>query len=83
MYSTSEQVHTAANNLRDNIGGFFIELLRLLFALIDTLIDYAMYVFDCVTNSPILLLAFVVCFMYYVRRKYYVHNVKPKRVRKQ
>lgn len=83
MYSTSEQVHTATNNLTDNIGGFFIELLRLLFALIDTLIDYAMYVFDCVTNSPILLLAFVVCFMYYVRRKYYVHNVKPKRVRKQ
>lgn len=76
MYSTSEQVHTAANNLTDNIGGFFIELLRLLIALIDTLID-------CVTNSPILLLAFVVCFMYYVRRKYYVHNVKPKRVRKQ
>lgn len=83
MYSTSDQVHTAANNLTDNIGGFFIELLRLLFALIDALIDYAMNVFDCVTNSPILLLAFVVCFMYYVRRKYYVHNVKPKRVRKQ
>lgn len=76
MYSTSEQVYTAANNLMDNIGGFFIELLRLLFALIDTIIDY-------LTNRPILLLTFVVCFMYYVRCKYYVHNVKPKRVRKQ
>lgn len=76
MYSTSNQLYTAANNLTNNIGGFFSELLRLLFALIDTLID-------CVTNSPILLLAFVVCFMYYVRRKYYVHNVKPKRVHKQ
>jgi hypothetical protein len=83
MYSTSEQVYTAASNLTDNIGGFFSELLRLLFALIDTLIDCAMYVFDCVTSNPILLLAFVVCFMYYVRRKYYVHSVKPKRVRKQ
>lgn len=76
MYSTSNQLCTAANTLTNNIGSFFSELLRLLFALIDTLIDY-------VTNSPILLLAFVVCFMYYVRRKYYVHNVKPKRVRKQ
>lgn len=76
MYSTSEQVYTAASNLTDNIGGFFSELLRLLFALIDTLID-------CVTSNPVLLLAFVVCFMYYVRRKYYVHSVKPKRVRKQ
>ena len=76
MYSTSEQLYTAANILTINIGSFFSELLRLLFALIDTLID-------CVTNSPILLLAFVVCFMYYIRRKYYVHNVKPKRVRKQ
>lgn len=76
MYSTSEQVYTAANNLTDNIGGCF-------FALIDTLINCAMYVFDCVTSNPILLLAFVVCFMYYVRRKYYVHSVKPKHVRKQ
>lgn len=40
MYSTSEQVYTAANNLTE-------------------------------------------CFMYYVRRKYYAHSVKPKRVRKQ
>lgn len=80
MYSTSEQVCTAANNLTINIGGFFINLLRLLFALIDTLIDCAMYVFNCVTNSPILLLAFVVCFMYYIRCKYYV---KRKRVHKQ
>lgn len=70
MYSTSEQVYTAANNLTDNIGGFFSELLRLLFALIDTLIECTMYVFDCVTSNPVLLLAFVVCFMYYVRRKY-------------
>lgn len=83
MYSTSEQAYTAASNLTDNIGGFFSELLRLLFALIDTLINCAMYVFDCVTSNPILLLAFVVCLMYYVRRKYYVHSVKPKRVRKQ
>lgn len=79
MYSTSEQVYTAANNLTDNIGGFC----GCFFALIDTLINCAMYVFDCVTSNPILLLAFVVCFMYYVRRKYYVHSVKPKRVRKQ
>lgn len=83
MYTTSEQVYAAANNLTDNIGGFFSELLRLLFALIDTLIEYAMYVFDCVTSNPVLLLAFVMCFVYYVRRKYYVYNVKPKRVRKQ
>lgn len=41
MYSTSEQVYTAAINLADNIVGFFSELLRLLFALIDTLIEYA------------------------------------------
>lgn len=82
MYTTSEQVYTAASNLTDNIGGFFSELLRLLFALIDTLIECAMYVFDCVTSNPVLLLAFVVCFMYYVRRKYYVYSVKPKRVRK-
>lgn len=80
MYSTSDQVHTAANNLTDNINGFFNELLRLLFALIDTLIDCAMYVFNCVVNNPMLLLAFVVCFMYYVRCKYYV---KRKRVHKQ
>lgn len=53
MYSTSEQVYTAANNLTDNIGGFFSELLRLLFALIDTLIECAMYVFDCVTSNPV------------------------------
>ena len=75
MYSTSEQVYTAASNLTYNIGGFFSGLLRLLFALIDTLINCAMYVFDCVTSNPILLLAFVVCFMYYI--------AKPKRVRKQ
>lgn len=83
MYSTSEQVCTAASNLTNNIHGFFSELLRLLFALINTLIKCGMYVFDCITSNPILLLAFVVCFMYYVRRKYYVHSVKPKRVRKQ
>ena len=52
MYSTSEQVYAAANNLTDNIGGFFSELLRLLFALIETLIECAMYVFDCVTSNP-------------------------------
>ena len=80
MYSTSEQVYTAANNLTDNISGFFRELLRLLFALVDTLINCVMYVFDCVTRNPMLLL---VCVMYYVRRKYYVHDVKNKRVRKQ
>lgn len=79
MYSTSDQVYTAASNLTYNIGGFFSGLLRL----IDTLIECTMYVFDCVTSNPVLLLAFVVCFMYYVRRKYYVHNVMPKRVRKQ
>lgn len=83
MYSTSEQVYTAANNLTDNIGGFFSKTSAAAFALIDTLIECTMYVFDCVTSNPILLLAFVVCFMYYVRRKYYVHSVKPKRVRKQ
>lgn len=83
MYSTSEQVYTAANNLTDNIGGFFTELLRLLFALIDKLIECAMYVYDSVTSNPVLMLAFVVCFVYYVRRKYYVHSVKPSRVRKQ
>lgn len=83
MYSTSEQVRAAANNLTDNIGGFFTELLRLLFALIDTLIECAMYVFDCFTSNPVLVLAFVVCFVYYVRRKYYVHSVMPKRVRKK
>lgn len=83
MYSTSEQVYTAASNLTYNIGGFFSELLRPLFALLDTLINCAMYVFDCVTSNPVILLAFVVCFMCYVRRKYYVHSVKPKHVRKQ
>lgn len=72
MYSTSDQVCTAANNLTDNIGGFFSELLRLLFALIDTLINCAMYVFNRVASNPVLLLAFVVCFMYYTRRKYHV-----------
>lgn len=77
MYSTSEQVYTAANNLTDNIGGFFSELLQLLFALIDTLVECAMHVFDSVTSDPVLLLAFVVCFVYYV------HSVKSKRVRKQ
>lgn len=61
MYST------AANNLTDNIGGFFSELLQLLFALIDTLVECAMHVFDSVTSNPVLLVAFVVCFVYYVR----------------
>lgn len=70
MYSTSEQVCTAANNITDNIGGFFSDLLRLLFALIDTLIECAMYVVDCITSNPVLLIALVVCFVYYVRRKY-------------
>ena len=70
MYSTSEQVCTAANNITDNIGGFFSDLLRLLFALIDTLVECAMHVFDSVTSNPVLLLSFVVCFVYYVRRKY-------------
>ena len=83
MYSTSEQVCTAANNLTDNIGGFFRELLQLLFALIDTLVECAMHVFDCFASNPVLLLAFVVCFVYYVRCKYCVHSVKSKRVRKQ
>ena len=83
MYTTSEQVYTAASNLTDNIGGFFFELVRLIFALLNTLVECAMYVFDCVTSNPVLLLAFVVCFVYYVRRKYYVHSVMPKRVRKQ
>lgn len=79
MYSTSEQVCTAANNLTDNIGGFFSELLQLLFALIDTLVECAMHVFDSVTSNPVLLLAFVVCFLYYVRCKYYPkHQSKRK-----
>ena len=83
MYTTSEQVYTAASNLTDNIGGFFSELLRLLFALVDTLIECAMYVFDSVTSNPVLVVAFVVCFVYYVRCRYCVHSVKSKRVRKQ
>lgn len=82
MYSTSEQVCTASNNLTHDIGGFFSELLQLLFALIDTLIECAMYVFDSVTSNPVLLVAFV-CIVYYVRCKYCVHSVKSKRVRKQ
>lgn len=70
MYTTSEQVYTAANN----IGGFFSELVRLIFALLNTLIDCAMYAFNCIISNPILLLVFVFCFVYYVRRKYYVRK---------
>jgi hypothetical protein len=74
MYTTSEQVYTATNNLADNIGGFFSELVRLIFVILNTLIDCAMYVFDCITNNPILLIVFVFCFVYYVNRKYYIHK---------
>ena len=74
MYTTSEQVYTAANNLTDNIGGFFSELVRLIFALLNTLIDCAMCAFNCIIINPILLLVFVFCFVYYVRRKYYVRK---------
>lgn len=71
MYTTSDQVYTAAYNLTDNIGGFFSELVRMIFALLNTLIDCAMYAFNCIVSDPILLLVFVFCFVYYVRRKYY------------
>lgn len=74
MYSTSDQVYTAANNLTDNIGGLFSELVRLIFALSNTLIDCVMYSFNCIISNPILLLVFVFCFVYYVRRKYYVRK---------
>ena len=73
MYTTNEQVYTAASNLTDNIGGFISELVRLIFALLNTLIDCAMYAFNCISN-PILLLVFVFCFVYYVRRKYHVRK---------
>lgn len=74
MYTNSEQVYTAASNLTDNIGGLFGELVRLIFALLNTLIECAMYVFDCVISNPLLLLVFMFCFMYYVRRKYHVRK---------
>lgn len=74
MNTTSEQVYTAATNLTDNIGGFFSELVQLIFALLNTLIDCVMYVFDCVISNPLLLLVFMFCFMYYVRRKYHVRK---------
>lgn len=70
MYTTSEQVYMAANNLTDNVGELFYELVRLIFALLNTLVECAMYVFDCIISNPLLLLVFVFCFMYYVRRKY-------------
>lgn len=73
MYTTSEQVYVAANNLTDNIGGLFSELVRLIFALLNTLIDCVMYAFNCIISNPILLV-FVFCFVYYVRRKYYVRK---------
>lgn len=74
MYTTSEQVYAAANNLTDNIGGLLSELVRLIFALLNTLIDCVMYAFNCIISNPILLLVFVFCFVYYVRRKYYVRK---------
>ena len=72
MYTTSEQVYAAANNLTNNVGGLFSELVRLIFALLNTLVDCAMYAFNCIISNPILLLVFVFCFVYYVRRKYRV-----------
>lgn len=74
MYTTSEQVYTAANNLTDNVGGLFSELVRLIFALLNTLVECAMYIFDCIISNPLLLLVFVFCFMCYVRRKYRVRK---------
>lgn len=74
MHTTSEQVYAAANNLTDNIGGLFSELVRLIFALLNTLIDCVMYAFNCIISNPMLLAVFVLCFVYYVRRKYYVRK---------
>ena len=74
MYTTSEQIYTAANNLTDNIGVFFSELVRLIFTLLNTLIECAMYAFNCIISNPLLLLVFVFCFVYYVRRKYHVRK---------
>nr|DAG06546.1 MAG TPA: hypothetical protein [Podoviridae sp. ct9H612] len=74
MYTASEQVYTAATNLTDNIGGFFIELVQLIFTLLSTIIDCAMYAFNCVISNPLLLLVFMFCFMYYVHRKYYTRK---------
>lgn len=74
MYTTSEQVYTATNSLADNIGGFFSELVRLIFALLNTLIDCGMYVFNCIISNPILLVLFVLCFVYYIHCKYYVRK---------
>lgn len=74
MYTTSEQVYTAATNLTDDIGGFFGELVRLIFALLNTLIDCVMYAFNCIISNPLLLLVAMFCFMYYVRRKYHTHK---------
>lgn len=73
MYTTSDQVYTAANTLTAHIGGFFYELARLIFEFLNTLIGCAMYAFDCVTSNHILLLVFALCFIYYVNRKY-VHK---------
>lgn len=74
MYTTSEQVYSAAYNLTDNIGGFFSELVRLIFALLNTLIDCAMYAFNSIISNPILLILFVLCFVYYIHCKYYVRK---------
>lgn len=71
MYTTSEQVYTAANSLTNNIGRFFSELVRLIFALLNTLIDCVMYAFNCIISNPILLILFVLCFVYYIHCKYY------------
>lgn len=74
MYTTNEQIYTAANNLTNNIGGFFSEIVQLIFALLNTLIECAMYAFNCIISNPILLIVFLLCFRYYVRRKYYVRK---------
>lgn len=74
MYTTNEQLHAAANGLTDNIGGFISELVRLVFELLYTLIDCIMYAFDCIVSNPMLVLIIVFCFIYYVRRKYYVRK---------
>lgn len=73
MY-TADQITIAISNLTDNISKFFTEFVRLIFEFLYTLIDCVMYAFDCIVSNPMLVLIIVLCFVYYVRRKYYVRK---------
>lgn len=70
MYSTTEQVNIAAQNVTHGMGAFFSLLLNLLYSAFCVLVECAMTVFHTVVNNPLLLIVCAVCFIVWTRRKY-------------